>query len=487
MNDLTFFQDPIFYFNVLLIAIVAALFCLRHTNIACLFLFLIMPISRDGPLNLNLAPIKLVLAAILFFFALPRTSRLFRSETFHRACFLLILLTSTVIVSFALSEAKRYSFNFVFYFSTSVFMFFMFAKLLDFSFLKQAAGALLIVTYVACGLAILQFFVIKFQLSSNVLLRLIPIEFRMAGVNVQHQICNEGLRLPSFFYHNNGFGHFLTVVFGFHFSMLLYSKKTLDKILYTSAVSLILVACLLTLSRGTALVIAIEILLIVILLRRLVKTKVFQLLFYAISIFTFGLLFLETNTSKFFERIISSGLSYRDINWNYAIRLIPDHFLFGSGPGTSSYYILTSFPFISEYLKEILSDLNVIGVIDWHMSHPHNFYLNAILEAGVFSLVVYLLLFCTLIGKGLNLNSNSNHSLIKALSAGATVPLIGCLLRGFFESYVLFDSPDVGFIVAFFSVLILYLNSFPESSSKRLSPNLDPKSFENLQNLNKKV
>ena len=39
--------------------------------------------------------------------------------------------------------------------------------------------------------------------------------------------------------------------------------------------------------------------------------------------------------------------------------------------------------------NKILIDIRVSGEINWYISHPHNFYLNTIIETGFFSLIAF--------------------------------------------------------------------------------------------------
>jgi len=457
-------------FVLLSVFSLAAFFCLlmhRETLTIGSLLLVILPVARGGPLlDINTGLFKLALTAAFFLAVIhQRIARRFFSADYHRIGLLMVLLSLIAATAFLMSEDKTLSSSYTACFFTSILAFFIFCRLFDRKFLRKALVMLSLSTFGACGLAILQYVIIRFRLSAPWLLIFVPSEIKMRFLELGGNLSSDVIRLPSFFFHSNGFGHFLAMVFGLHFVMFIVARKRKEKILYFASVLAILISCLLTLSRGSVLIIAGEGLVLLILFRReLIRTKM-RIFTVGTCFLLIGIFALGPNLQNFLERIQAAGLANRDINWGYAIRLLPRHFLFGTGPGMCSYQMLSSYPFSEEYFGQMSIDLHVSGEINWYISHAHNFYLNAMIETGLFSLLVYGILFWNVFRKGFQIYSQNNHVLIRALAAGSFVALLGSLLRGTFESYVFFDSSYVGYMISFYFAVILYLDGLPQIRS----------------------
>ena len=451
----------------------------RKTETIAAFYLLILPVERAGPLlPINTGIAKLIMTAVLFM--ATKTKRNYWLNIDHQKFGgLLILLSVIHWTAFLRSDDKLLSFQYISYFSTSILVFFIFYGLLSRSLLKKSLNMLLLSTYAACGIGIMQYLIITYNLTNPLLLSLVPDEIKLYWIESAKNMAVYPIRITSFFFHSNGFGHFLSVIFSFNFSMFLVVKKRKERFLYFIAVVCVLISCLLTLSRGSAMVITVEGLAILIFFRKDVMNSRFRVAAIGFCFLLVGYFAIGPNLFGFLDRIRFSGLANREINWEYAMQLIPRHFLFGVGPGMCSYHMLCGFPFPADYLERLLIDLTVEGRINWYISHAHNFYLNTLIETGIFSLIVYLILIWTIIRKGVSLFIECRHAMIKALVAALLAPILGGLLRGLFESYVFFSSSYVGYYLSFCMAFILYLDNLQQ---RRYQNNGNPRRYSDMAN-----
>ena len=429
----------------------------RIREIALILLF-ILPVLKDGPLDLDLWKWKFAFVSVLFLVSLQFRSRVTASLPYAKSIVLLSMSAFIAVFAHLLNKAPEFGTDILLVFLTSVLFFISLCRLFNNRLLRTGIVAFAAITIAACFLTILQFTVIRFHLSHPALVHLLPPEARLYFFEQGHTLDWRGIRLPSFFFHSNQLGHFLAVSFGFMFPLLFYSKKIRDRMFYLVTILLAIVCIFFTQSRGSLLLILIAAAITIIFNASIYWKRHKGLLILLFLCAGFGLILLEFKFAFFLERIASLSLSFREKNWSYALQLIPKNILFGVGPGCSSYHILLNFQPIQ--FEDMLNAYWAKQPLNYWMSNPHNYYLTTILETGIFSLSIRLILYSSAIIMGLRNVLQCRNALHRALALGATIVLAMEFIRGTFESYNFLGAPETGGIIAFLFALLLSLNSW---------------------------
>jgi O-antigen ligase len=317
--------------------------------------------------------------------------------------------------------------------------------------------AICLVCIFACLVAILQYITIYFHLTHKALVYIIPPVEKFAFFKMEQNVSTSGLRLPSFFFHSNQFGHFLAVCFAILFPLLLYSKNALHRWFLTFVIVLLISCTFITQSRASIFLIGIAAVSVLLLNANIAGKKWKTLLLLLVGGITVGAVVFALNAESYLERLATFDLSFREKNWLYAIKLIPANFLFGVGPGVASYNIMLNFPLIEESMA--INSYVALGTVDYRASHPHNFYLATLLETGVFLLVAKLIFYGFLFKLSFSIVTRAKHALVRALASSTLTVLIIEFIRGFFESYCFLTAMESGGLVAFVISMLLYLDS----------------------------
>jgi O-antigen ligase len=428
------------------------------------FAILILPILKDGPLDIDLETWKLVCVGVLFFLAFQDRSAVISKCRYTHVVILVLSGIAATIVSYGLSSRQSLATPLTQSYLLSSLFFLITLKIFKTSMLRTAVRSIIVLTIGVCIVAFVQYATIFFKMDYHWLLRMLPPEARTFYFDLGNSINEMGVRLPSVFFHANQLGHVLSLSFGFLFPFFLASRSNRNRLVYLCVIVMIGACTLLTLSRGALLVMSVEFTVVLALNRKIVSKKPMLLVVLSVllaaSVFT-----LIGNVGPFLSRFFSSGLSYRDTLWVYALQLIPEYFLFGVGPGCSSFEILTRFPLVD---YSALLNLYYIGSsFDRWGSAPHNYYLTTLLEGGVFILFFRLLLYLWIFRRGIMLIRRLRHEPHRSFAIAATVPLGSEFIRGFFDSYSFMASMESGALVAVFVAIILFIDSGNRAVLKR--------------------
>ncbi len=430
----------------------------RYKREIALLLLLVLPVLKDGPLDIDIWQWKFAIVSAFLLISLSENNPVTKSLPYAKSIVLVIISAFVTLFSYLLNNTPEVGTDIFLAFLTSVLFFASLCRIFDNRLLRTGIRAFAVITAAACLLTFLQYAVIRFNLSYPALVHLIPPEMKMYFFEQGHTLDWRGIRLPSFFFHSNQLGHFLVVSFGFMFPLLFYSKKIRNRMFYMMILLLITMCILLTQSRGSLLLILITAAITIAFNASDYWKKHKGLLILLLSGIVVVLIILLSHFTYFLERITSLSLSYREKNWSYALQLMPRHILFGVGPGCSSYHILLHFPVVQ--FEDMLNAYLAKQPFNYWMSNPHNYYINTVLETGVFSLIVQLMLFGSVMLMGVRQVLRARHSLYRALSLGATIVLVMEFVRGVFEAYNFLSAPETGALIAFLFALLLYLNSW---------------------------
>jgi len=419
-------------------------------------LLLIMPISKDGPLNIDLATLKTILVILLLIVTLPNsTNSLFgvRQQQIEILAVFLVLLT---LVSILVSDARDYSINMTQMTIASLLLMIALCRSFDRKILRLGLVATIIVSLIICIVAILQYVVVRFHLTHPYLIELLAPEHRVGYFDQNMSLGEEGIRVSSIFFHSNQLGHYLATAFALFFPLSLFARSDKYQILYSLVVVALVVAMFMSQSRGGLILLALSFALTLFFYgkKRLFRWKnTFVILGAAIAA---GVGVFTGNIHAFLSRLITASLSSREINWSYALNLIPENILYGVGRGASGYHMTQEFPAV-EYVS-LLNNYDAGQTVNYWANNPHNYYLATALEAGIFSLVAEIMLFGLMIRYGLRIIRSASHSTIKALAVGATTILFMEFVRGLFEAYSFLVAPETAVLTAFMCAMLLYLD-----------------------------
>lgn len=422
-----------------------------------LLIFLVLPSAKDGPINIDLIEAKFLLVLVLFLAALPEIGHAIRSKYYQQILVLSIFSVFLTITAYSLSDVRELSSNMSLVVITNVLFMFALCRLFNFDLLRLGVIATAVVSLVVCVVAIAQYLVIQYHLSHPMLVGLLPPEQQMGYFDLDLPVGAEGIRVSSVFYHSNQLGHFLAVSFALFFPLLLQEKKAHYQILYGLLIVIVITCTFLSQSRGGVLLVVLAAAMTLFLYGSEALKRWKNKLVIMIGFVVLGVSIFTINASAFLSRIISPGLSSRELNWLYALRLIPDNAMFGVGRGVSGYHITINYPAI-EYVS-LLNNHDVKQIVNLWANNPHNYYLATILESGIFTLAAEIMLFGLMIICGFKVLSRTENAFIKALAIGATTILIMEYVRGTYEAYVFWSASETGGILAFICAMLLYFDS----------------------------
>lgn len=105
--------------------------------------------------------------------------------------------------------------------------------------------------------------------------------------------------------------------------------------------------------------------------------------------------------------------------WKTSINIIKDNPIFGIGEDNFEYVL-------NKYL--------ISGVYDTK-AHPHNDYLNVMVNSGIPGFITFISIWIITIITGFKVWKKTKDALLKAISLGATLSLIGYMIAALFQNY----------------------------------------------------
>lgn len=220
------------------------------------------------------------------------------------------------------------------------------------------------------------------------------------------------VRIYSVFTNPNIFAEYLVILTPLAVGTMWYTKSMKKKLTFIIGVGVLLLALLMTMSRGGWLGIFVAAFVFVLIVDK-------RLLVLTIPIVLIAVPFLPKSILQRFISIgsnVDSSILYRTKIYQITANIIKDNFINGVGFG----YI----PFKQVYETYIRT---------MPIYHAHNTFLEIFAEGGIIGLLVFLILIFSLIKNGLCYLTKSSDKYIKYLGAGAMASLFGILANGMTE------------------------------------------------------
>lgn len=238
-------------------------------------------------------------------------------------------------------------------------------------------------------------------------------------------------RVYSVFGNPNVLAEYLIMIIPLSISLLWYSKKIHKKVIFLGTSGVLIMALVLTLSRGGWIGFAFSALIFILLVEK-------RLLLSIIPISLGGVLFLP---QSILHRIISIGNladssnAYRLKMWEIALDIIKDNPLAGVGLG--------HLPFKQTFEMYIRT---------MPTYHAHNTYLEIAAELGIPGLIAFLFLLFVVFKYGILSLINGENRYIKIMAAGVFAGLGGLLAHGAVENVIYLTR-----IIVYFWILIGFI------------------------------
>lgn len=251
------------------------------------------------------------------------------------------------------------------------------------------------------------------------------------------------VRIYSVFTNPNIFAEYLVILTPLAVGTMWYTKSMKKKLTFIIGVGVLLLALLMTMSRGGWLGIFVAAFVFVLIVDK-------RLLVLAIPIVLIAVPFLPKSILQRFISIgsnVDSSILYRTKIYQITANIIKDNFINGVGFG----YI----PFKQVYETYIRT---------MPIYHAHNTFLEIFAEGGIIGLLVFLILIFSLIKNGLCYLTKSSDKYIKYLGAGAMASLFGILANGMTE-HILY-MPRIIFTFWILVGLIICLIRLSKNSNK---------------------
>jgi len=421
---------------------------------AALGLLLMLPVLRDGPFDGYLGFVKLFFVIVMTLVALwCKPAHRGDATTSGVLNLVAILVGVTILSSLHSSNFHVAKYMTATYLTNHLFLVLV-LTVATVRWYKFAVIAVAIVLSVACLVAVVQYFTVKFRISSPLLIYLLQPEARMAFFNLNLPMGSEGLRMQSFFFHSNQFGHLLSYGFAMMLPFLLMPNRLRNRVLVGMVIALTLVGCVLTQSRGTAILILVEGGFISWYFFRFNMRRIVAAAMFVFTTLGLALLLFPANIAAFLGRLMSTDLSHRNVVWLNSIDLLPRHMMFGSGPGTSSCELTSNFPIVA--YEQIFDAYHATGSYDMFANNAHNHYIAAVLEGGVFFLIFQLILYISVAYIAIKRLSNQRLMGACPMLLGCSVAFMSEFVRGIIEAYCFLNAPETGALTAVAIACILY-------------------------------
>lgn len=241
-------------------------------------------------------------------------------------------------------------------------------------------------------------------------------------------------RVYSVFGNPNVLAEYLIMTIPLSISLMWYSKKIHKKIIFLGTSGILILALVLTLSRGGWIGFAVSALVFVILIEK-------RLLLSIIPISVAGIFLLP---QSILNRILSIGNladssnSYRLTMWGITLDIIKDHPIAGVGFG--------HIPFKQTFETYIRT---------MPTYHAHNTYLEIAAELGIPGLIAFLFLLFIIFKYGIQSLINGQNRYIKIMAAGLFSGLAGVLAHGAVENVIYLTRIIVYFWILIGLILVL--------------------------------
>ncbi len=253
------------------------------------------------------------------------------------------------------------------------------------------------------------------------------------------------VRVFSVFHNPNILAEYLIMVIPLSVGLLWYTKKISKKIIFLGTTLIMILAMLMTLSRGSWVGFAFSALVFILLIEK-------RLLLSIIPISLGAVYFLP---QTIMNRILSIGnfadssIAYRFTMWEITLDIIRDYPIAGVGFG--------HLPF-----KQVFETY----IRTMPIYHSHNTYLQTAAEMGIPGLLVLLFLLFILFKYGILNLVKSQDRYIKILSAGALSSLAGVLAHGIAENVLYLPR-----IIFTFWILVGFILTLDRINSQQLKEN----------------
>ena len=308
-------------------------------------------------------------------------------------------------------------------------------------------------------------FISALYITAVILFILILYHLSLANFNILY--FNQVLELKGEELHinKNGIGAFFTICICILTATFFYKQNKNKSIIIALITILLLVALIITNSRGAILSLFFGILLILFTVDKKLLIKFIVTLSIAIPILIFGPLQNTIETYFKFERL-STG---RDYILQATYNVIINNTIFGAGPAATQFEMYKYLPFMLGSGEELLLSRH-IGMIQF--GHAHNFYLFFFSDLGILGFILSLALpviFLRMGVKTLNVLKASNSEFY-FLILGIQAAGLSLFVRGLFEwggllSYG-FITTDLPFWWIFSILSFTYLKNI-ESNGKQ--------------------
>jgi len=409
---------------------------------------------RDGPIECNFWALKLIFVFIATFAALRYGLLRLAVESSGGVLFLITVSAGLIVLSFLQTSNHHVAqYMTAAFLANHMLLFLMLAVSTD-SWHKTAMVAVGIILAAACLLAAIQFFTVQFRISAPALTYLLHPEARHAFFNLDSHLGNEGLRLPSFFFHSNQFGHLLNYGVALMLPFLLLPNSHRIRLLAGATIIMTAIGCILTQSRSAAILILLECCFIYWYLYRFTLRRFVVSILFLGAILAVAFLLFPANLNHFFARLMTTGLSFRDVIWANSINLIPQHLVLGAGPGMSSYELLRNFPVVT--YEQIFDAYHATGEYDLFGHNSHNYYLATVLECGVFYAFVQFTFYFSVAHVAIKRLSSRRLQSVNPMLLGCSVAFLSEFIRRLVEAYCFLNSPETGALSALAIAGILF-------------------------------
>jgi hypothetical protein len=138
-----------------------------------------------------------------------------------------------------------------------------------------------------------------------------------------------------------------------------------------------------------------------------------------LSLIIICIFFVPAIRDRAFSIVIPSENQTRLNLWRTSINISKDFPLTGIGEDNFDYYF-------DRYKVEGCYDVT---------GHPHNDYLNVLVNSGILGLLAFLSLWSVIIWAGFKTTKNSSNPFLRELALGSTLAILGFLVGGFFQNY----------------------------------------------------
>lgn len=227
------------------------------------------------------------------------------------------------------------------------------------------------------------------------------------------------VKVSAAFQFSNNLGTYLATVIPISFSLILFKATNKKCRFILSALSLLLVICLLlSQARGAWLGFILGFLLVSLFSgKKNFLLAVSLLIIFAISASLFGNIYIKEQIKSFMHLRTDQSTSDRMIMWKTALRMLADRPILGQGLGT----FMHSFEkFKPKSYHEIV--------------YAHNCYLQMAVESGISGLLIFIWFIFTVLRKSLSKFFKFDDIFLKALTIGLAGGILAYVVDSFFDN-----------------------------------------------------